>query len=329
MVEDRPTDAPPTLNRARIEEMIAGCLGADRVPRRFKIITDTTDFFRVEYNDVLVLAGRPYLIWGYAREGRFGMDDEPKYWVRRAQDLVDGSSKIIKLVFYERIEAKVGDVVFQCVRSPLKEGRILDLVKGDLRFMQGIWIDDAAGNNVRILDFIRGPRLDDLVGKLNAAGHEEYFAEHLPALLKIFVELVEGIKFLHDNGQKHGDIRRDHILFDREAERYRWIDFDYDYWHPASLFGYDIFGLGNILIYLVAGGDVTSQQLIKDEFPNVSRLSDDDMNIIFNNRVANLRKIYPYIPNPLNYILLHFSRGTNIFYETADQLLADLREVVG
>ena len=38
----------------------------------------------------------------------------------------------------------------------------------------------------------------------------------------------------------------------------------------------------------------------------------------------NLKKIYPYIPQHLNRILLHFSEGAHCFYETTDQLLEDL-----
>jgi hypothetical protein len=40
--------------------------------------------------------------------------------------------------------------------------------------------------------------------------------------------------------------------------------------------------------------------------------------------VANLRKVYPYIPEALNKILLHFSKGANYFYENTGQLIEDL-----
>ena len=138
---------------------------------------------------------------------------------------------------------------------------------------------------------------------------------------------MQAIQFLHNQGQKHGDIRRDHILRDRKTGDYRWIDFDYDYYHTANMFGYDMFGLGNILIYLVGGGDVTVQQLHLKESPVLNHLYLEDMNVIFNNRVANLQKIYPYVPDELNYILLHFSNGANLYYENTGQLLEDLAEV--
>jgi hypothetical protein len=212
------------------------------------------------------------------------------------------------------------------VRSPGKEAAILDMVADHKNFMHGIAIRDRAGNIVRILDFIRGKRLDDLVYK-QAEKHEEFFYHHLPEYLAVYCELVKAIQFLHDQGQKHGDIRRDHILLDREIGDYRWIDFDYDYYHEANMFGYDLFGLGNILIFLVGGGDITIQQLQANKSPYLEKLSSEDMNIIFNNRVANIQKIYPYVPDALNNILLHFSNGANLYYENTGQLLEDLAEV--
>ena len=319
-------DTEKSYSRAELQEMIATYLGSDNVPQRFKIIFDTSDFFRVDYNDVVVLGGVPYLMLNYTKEGRFGLDDEPKYWVRKAIDLKEQKAKIIKLVFHEEIDARVGDMIFKCVRSPGKEAAILEMVAGHRNFMQGISIRDTAGNIVRILDFIQGKRLDDLVFKL-ADKHEEFFYEHLQDYLAIYCEMIKAIQFIHDRGQKHGDIRRDHILFDRNTGDYRWIDFDYDYYHEANMFGYDLFGLGNILVFLVGCGDITIQKLRAEESPLLDSLSFDDMNIIFNNRVANLQKIYPYVPDALNYVLLHFSNGANLYYENTGQLLEDLGEV--
>lgn len=314
------------FSRSELEDIISGRLGRENVPKRFRIHRDTTDFFRVDYNDVAILGNRPYLIKNCEKEGRFGLDDEPKYWVKRAIDLSDGSNKIIKLVFHEEIQAKVGDLVFKCVRSPAKEAAILDMVAGHKHFMQGTSIRDEAGNIVRILDFIRGRRFDDLIAK-QFENHEQFFYQYLPDYLQMYAEMVQAIQFLHERGQKHGDIRRDHILLDRATGDYRWIDFDYDYYHAANMFGYDLFGLGNILIYLVGGGDVTAQDLQANNPALLDRLYLEDMNVIFNNRVANLQKIYPYVPDELNYILLHFSNGANIYYENTGQLLEDLTEV--
>ncbi|MGB6972622.1 MAG: hypothetical protein WBD61_10745, partial [Desulfobulbales bacterium] len=122
----------------QLQDMIAAYLGSDNIPQRFKVINDTSDFFRVDYNDVVMLGGVPYLMRNYTREGRFGLDDEPKYWVRKAIDLKNQEAKIIKLVFHEEIEARVGDLVFKCVRSPGKEAAILEMVAGHRNFMQGI-----------------------------------------------------------------------------------------------------------------------------------------------------------------------------------------------
>ena len=290
-----------------------------------EVHTDATDFFKVDYGDVLILDGTPYLIRQNAKEGRFGLDDEEKFWVKRAIDLDTGERKIIKLVFYERFTAHVGGIAFDCFRSPKKEARILSLVKGHPNFMQGFSATDAAGNIIRVVHVIVGPTLPAMVENLPEA-HERYFYEHLPHILDRFIECIGAIRFLHDHGEKHGDIRRDHIFVDRDTSVYRWIDFDFNYRHRENIYGYDLFGLGNILIYLVGKGDLLLHDL-QNRHPAFDRLTDDDRNIIFHNRLANLKKIYPYIPEKLNRVLLHFSKGANWFYEHTSQLLEDIGAV--
>lgn len=311
------------LSNELIRRMIGEHAGVDRVPPKFTIIEDTSNFSHIEYNDVVILGDRPYWIKRYEKEGRFGIDDEPKYWVRRAIDLTDGSTKILKLVFHEEFETTVGGVVITCFRSPKKEARILDLVAGHQNFMHGNWVLDAAGNNVRILDFIRGPRLDEIVPGYGT-DHQDYFYNYFPTVLDQYLELLTAIKFLHDHSEKHGDIRRDHIIWDRERKVMRWIDFDYNYKHGESMFSFDLAGLGNIIIFLVGRGDVLVEDLYHDRRELFDSLWGEDLSISYKNRVANLKKIFPYIPESLNLVLLHFSVGAKLFYETTEQLLNDL-----
>lgn len=311
------------LQKETIREFIANYAGPDRVPGRFKIITDTSDFFRVEYNDVVVLGDVPYWIKRCEKEGRFGLDDEPKFWVRRAVELTTGATRILKLVFHEEFTTMIAGIKITCFRSPKKEARLLDLVAGHKNFMHGRWALDAAGNNVRILEFIHGPCLDDVVAGYGS-DHHDYFHNYFPQVLDQYIELVQAIKFLHDHGEKHGDIRRDHIIWDEETQANRWIDFDYNFQQGESLFSFDMQGLGNVLIFLVGRGDVLVPDLYHKQRELFDTLWGEDLSIAYKNRVANLKKIYPYIPASLNRILLHFSFGANIFYETTDQMLEDL-----
>ncbi|MCX5870191.1 MAG: hypothetical protein NTY00_06090 [Deltaproteobacteria bacterium] len=311
------------LHEATIREFITNYAGSDRVPVRFKIITDTSDFFRVEYNDVVVLGDVPYWVKRCEKEGRFGLDDEPKFWVRRAVELTTGATRILKLVFHEEFQTVIAGIKMTCFRSPKKEARLLDLVAGHKNFMHGRWVLDAAGNNVRILEFIRGPRFDDVVAGYGT-DHHDYFHHYFLQVLDQYIELVQAIKFLHDHGEKHGDIRRDHIIWDEETQANRWIDFDYNFQQGESLFSFDMQGLGNLIIFLAGRGDVLVPDLYHKQRALFDTLWGEDLSIAYKNRVANLQKIYPYIPDSLNRILLHFSQGANIFYETTDQMLEDL-----
>jgi tRNA A-37 threonylcarbamoyl transferase component Bud32 len=191
--------------------------------------------------------------------------------------------------------------------------------------MQGVSITDERGNVVRILDLIQGKTLDRFITGLPDS-HEEYFTTIFPEVLDQFIDCVAAILLLHDNGEKHGDIRRDHILIDSRDGRYRWIDFDFNYRHRENIYGYDLFGLGNVLAFIVGKGDILVKDVMAGAHGAVD-LNGGDINIVFRNRVVNLRKVIPYIPKSLNRILMHFSETTNRFYLNTGELLEDLREV--
>ncbi len=304
--------------------MIRKWVPRDRVPKRVKV-KDTADFFRVDYDDVVILDSVPYFVRNNEREGRFGIEDEQKFWVKRARNLLTGEVNILKWVFRERFEAKIGGFVYECVRSPQKEARILELVRGRPDFMQGKTVLDSSGEQLRILDYIKGRTLGQLAVELGS-DHEDFFYNHYPALLDEYIGVVEAIRFLHENGEKHGDVRRDHIIKDAATGRYRWIDFDYNYRHGSSRFGYDLFGLGNVLLFITGRGDITTVRLYRENPALLDRLSEDDVNIVFKYRVNNLKKIYPYIPEKLNRVLMHFSQSSPVFYEETGELLEDLGE---
>ena len=76
---------------------------------------------------------------------------------------------------------------------------------------------------------------------------------------------------------------------------------------------------------MVGKGDAVIADL-RDNQPDVfATLYWEDLSLVWQNRVANLRKVYPYIPKELNDILLYFSNNATIYYERADQMIADLR----
>ncbi len=313
------------ITKDELRDMIACRVGHDRVPGKINIITDISDFFNVDFDDVVMLGGQPYFIRHCALEGRFGLEDEPKFWVRRAICLRDGTVKIIKFVFLEKLEVRIGGFTFNCVRSPQKEARVLDLVSGHPNFMHGSSVSDSDHNIIRVIDFIYGKSLASSIPELGK-NHEDYFYHHFPSMLDEFIELVKAIRFIHGHGEKHGDIRRDHIIRDNQTGKYRWIDFDFNYVHEENIFGYDLFGLGNVLVFISGRGDVTVQDLSRNMPDVFGRISPADINIIFQNRVVNLKKVYPYIPDSLNRIFLHFSQEAHVFYENTDQLLDDLYE---
>ena len=287
--------------------------------------TDTTDFYSIDYGDKIIIGGKCFIVKGFAREARFGIED-PKFWVKRVVDSKTGERKIIKLMFFESYETSISGVKIRCFRNPAKEGKILELVKNHVSFMQGEAFLDAKGNVVRVLDIVRGPNFFNYIDhyKLN---YEDYFQQILPVILSKLITAFEAIGFLHLNGYKHGDIRNDHIIVNRENNNFVWIDFDYDYEATENPFGLDVFGLGNILIYAIGKGfhnlhSISSDKQLYGDL--INRIGPDDFSLLEKRRFINLRKLFPIIPKMLNDILMHFSQGANVYYEFVEELTEDL-----
>lgn len=309
---------------ADARQLVAQHLPSFPVAHCGRIVEDTTEFMNINYGDVVSLGGLHYLVLRDEVERRFGVED-PKYWVKRCRVLETGERKILKLVFYETFPLKIGSFELRCHRSPEKEARILELVRDDLRFMQGVSHYDAKQNVVRVLDVVQGRRLDVVVHEIEA-DHETYFREHFPGILECFVGACEAIGFLHSRSEKHGDVRRDHLWVEYDTGLYRWIDFDYAFDFHENPFGLDLFGLGNILQHLVGKGTHTVQTVTESYGQSmVDRLTYEDFSLMFPYRLTNLRKVFPYIPAALNRVLLHFSAGSDVFYESVEELLDDLR----
>jgi hypothetical protein len=282
------------------------------------VFTDTTEFMNISYGDVISVGGRHYLVLGDERERRFGMED-PKFWVKRCVEMESGQYRILKLEFQESFDQHIGPLTITCHRSAAKEARILRLVAGDARFMQGVGVRDDRGNLVRVLERVAGRRLDLNIEDIHT-DHREYFFDVYPGILTRFIKACRAIHHLHQHGETHGDIRRDHLYVDHKTGDYCWIDFDYGYDSVENPFGLDLFGLGNILSFITGKGVHAIQDLDADALG----ISEGDCALFFRHRMVNLRKLFPYIPEDLNRVLMHYSAESEVFYETVPELLADL-----
>ena len=239
-----------TDSRDFVRDLVREHLPSFPVKRVRRLVTDTTEFMSIDYGDVIqgwVAATSWYSGTNPSDASAWKTPSTGSSGARKSKPAIPA---ILKLEFHETFTQQVGQLAVRCYRSPNKESRILDLVRGDKRFMQGETVHDEVGNNVRILEMIRGKRLDTVVDAIEAT-HKEYFFNHLPTVLDKFIGCCEAIALLHSHGERHGDVRRDHIWVESGTGEYRWIDFDYTYEFQENPFGLDIFGLGSSLLYLV------------------------------------------------------------------------------
>ncbi len=317
-----------------LPQRLHGALKRHRVTRSLRrpprYFTDTSNFTAIDYGDIIAIDNRFLLVTGYTREGRFGIEEQVKPWVPRTEDLENGEKFILKLVFHETFDMQLGQFTINCYRNPEKEARVLELVKDHPHFMHGRSVLDEGNNLVRILDIIGGSRLDKYIHR-GELSHQEYFFQKFPEVIRQFLECVKGIQFLHENGLRHGDIRRDHIFVERDTGLYRWIDFDYDFYMPERPFALDLYELGNILTYLTARERFHQKTILNH--PDMGQAVLDtivpgDLSVLSKNRIVNIKKLFPYIPDRLNNILLHFSYGTEVFYETVAEFHDELAEAM-
>ncbi len=296
-------------------------LGVQPVPKVPIVWDDTTHYMAIERDHIVKLDSEFFLVRCNEHEGRFGLDEQPKFWVKRALALSTGETRILKLAIQESFKIQVGAAEVHCVRNAEKEARVLDLVRGDPRFMQGRSTRNSRGNLVRIIDFIQGADFLTYIDSIPLP-HEEYCRLTLPSILANIAYNIAGLRRLHEAGLCHGDIRNDHVLIERETGCYNWIDFDLE---QASV-DLDLWSIGNILHCVVAKGFMTFRDAIKVRPQLSGNLFQDDASFFFPHRVMNLQKIYPYLPGRLNDILLRFSSGAHARYDRISQITDDLAE---
>jgi serine/threonine protein kinase len=317
-----PTDLSRGPGAAEDSELLrrrARELAGIALPDPPRVLRDTSNFTAIDRGDVLELGGHPYLVLGHEREGRFGIDDQPKYWVKRAVSLRTGRTHVLKLVFNESIGQEVDGQRHACHRSASKEARVLEAVRGHPNFMQGTAVADAGANLVRVIDFIEGPTLLEHLGALSMP-HEQYAATALPALLAETYDLFAAIAFLHGCGLCHGDVRNDHAILDAETGRARWIDFDFT--RPSL--AYDVWTLGNVLNCVVAKGFVTFHELRRSRPDLLARVGPEDASVFFPHRVMNVDRIHPHLPPCLARMLRRFAKGDAPRYARADEVRDEL-----
>ena len=307
---------------AELKERVEAVTGR-RVRGSPRVFENTSSFMEIAAGSVLRLGGTDYYVTGNACEGRFGIVDQPKLWVKYATDLDDGSHKVLKLVFHESFTTTLGVLTLRCARNPDKESRVLELVDGDRRFMRGKTVRDEAGNNVRVLDRIIGDSLFNHVVAMEQS-HRAWFDETLPRVLRKLQGCIEALALLHEHGLQHGDVRNDHIMVERETGEYRWIDFDYE----VNYLDYDVWSVGNLLTYAVSKGILTCRDA-RDRLGEQggADISSDDALLFYPYRLANLKKVFPYVPQDLAELVMRFSAGTTDYYERVTDIARDLSEI--
>ncbi len=89
-------------------------------------------------------------------------------------------------------------------------------------------------------------------------------------------------------------------------------------------------GMGNVINMVLGKGIHTVHDIKKSpgNYPHLTTaIEENDTVLLHKIRVANLRKLYPYIPAKLNAILMRFSADATNFYTDIDNQVNDLKAI--
>src|SRR4030043_2487137 len=78
------------------------------------VFSDTTNYMSIERDHLIDLQGSLFLVRCNEREGRFGLEDQPKCWGKRASSLESGRTHILKLGSEEEFLVRVGPLQAKC-----------------------------------------------------------------------------------------------------------------------------------------------------------------------------------------------------------------------
>ena len=113
-------------------------------------------------------------------------------------------------------------------------------------------------------------------------------------------------------------------MIDSRDGSLRWIDFDY----AVNFLDYDLWSLGNILTYVIGKGIITCRKAF-DLMGEGEKVCVDDALVFYPYRLANLRKLYPYIPERMNAMLRRFSAGSSQPYADCSEISRELSALLG
>jgi hypothetical protein len=91
----------------------------------------------------------------------------------------------------------------------------------------------------------------------------------------------------------------------------------------------DLYGLGNVLLFTAGNGFFNLTDMaacLPPNTPGDTCLEPEDFSLFFAHRVMNLKKLFPYIPESLNRVLMRFSHKVEVLYRDVEELIVDLEE---
>jgi hypothetical protein len=119
-------------------------------------------------------------------------------------------------------------------------------------------------------------------------------------------------------------VRNDHLYAADGCDELKWIDFDLE----QDFGDYDVWSAGNVIAFCVGKDVITFEDARRIDPDGAALLCEDDASLFFPNRVMNLARVFPWVPQRLNRVLMRFSTGSREYYESIGDIVRDLDGVL-
>lgn len=198
--------------------------------------------------------------------------------------------------------------------------------------VRGYSLVDESGDILIVTEFTEGEKLQDYLSEFGV-DHKRYFLESFPEILNNFMGAIRGVEHIVKNGF-YNEFAIYHIWIDKKTGRYILFDFDLPSTELSKLQALKdlesstISNIGGSLCEIVAPLGIYEYEAVHDEEMYFDELGITDADFNEYNLLVDLQKVYPYIPDELNKILLRFGRDASNPYTSISELYSDLESVV-
>lgn len=302
------------------------------------------EFTQTGVGEVIEVDGVRYQVIAIPEERIYDELDAAHLFVRIVRTVGTREKRVLKV----GPTMDLADTDEPSIKSAVKESEILRLVQGNRGFVQGVGRVPTGCDFVLCdMEYMEGPTLPEWI-KSMPQDHKTYYRDMFPFLAARFADAARALHELHEAGRisqseygYHGDMGQgDCLIYDQSRSTLRWFDLNLVLLGDRNGVAEDINELGKIFRFIVGKRLHTVGTFAQhpELYPHArvrpadfSRedlvdLGVDDLSLL---PVVNLGKLFPYISDEVNALLMQFRGDGWDGFRSALELAEAIEAVIG